>query len=525
MSQQRTIKRKALSERLRSVKNIINNVINAFTGKRFAPAYTAAKSTGQNSLWRPQQLSLDAAILPCSEAVRAKTRDAARNNAFIRGSLGKIVDNIVGASLSLQFLFTDSNGDLNDKLNDLLELRFREWSRCAMMDGGSFSELAKIIIHTIHVDGEVLQHDVIDPRVTRGNPYRCQLFESDYLDNTAGCYGIEYDEYGSPVFFHLFETNPADKINSLSQLQHKYSGKTRKVSADNMRLIRYRTRSSGYRGISELASIINGAHSLDQLQAAELGCIRSSQAFGLIVTSPYASDMAAGMGDNETVSDDLREELAFMPSPGGIGYLNPGEKVETVKSERPNSNFQGFVKLLLRYIGSGLQTSYSEVANDYSEGSYSSLRQERLTVERIYKAKQAHLDAALRPIVQAWLKNELIHVGIPGLNIGQVLANPEYFSKFNICYPGFPWIDPKKAMDALKVELENGLKTRSEATAEIYGSDWQSNIKQLAREKRQMMELGLVTDQPTNATPPTTDNIDIDALAEALAERMRDLKE
>ncbi len=491
-STSRTARRKALFER---AKTMFTGIVDAISGKkRSTPAYSAAKKTGFNQGWRPQNYSSDAAILPCSDEIKAKTRDAARNNAFIRGSLAKIVNNVVGSSLTVQFQFLNSAGELDEKLNDLLEIRFREWSRRCMMDGGSFTEMAKIILHTIHVDGEILQNDVIDPRVKQGNPYRVQLFENDYLDVDKGCYGIEFDLYGSPTTFHLYESNPSDSIDSLFQLKKKYTGKSIKINADNMRLVRYRTRSSGYRGISELASIISGAYSLDQLQAAELNAMRTAQAFGLIITSASAQDIAAGMGYEGTQEDtetEEREELVSIPAPGGVAYLNPDEKAETLKSERPNSNFVGFVKLLLRYIGSGLQTSYSEVANDYSEGSYSSLRQERLTVERIYRAKQAHLDEVLRLIIQTWLRNEILFVGVPGLNSSSMIRSPENLARFRICFPGFPWIDPAKAITALKFELEHGIKTRSEATAETYGTDWQTNLKQLAREVKLMKQLGV----------------------------------
>lgn len=517
MSSKRAFNRKiALSDRLSRIKSAFESVRSFIFGKRSAPAYSAAKKTGPNMLWRPRQFSSDAGILTCAEDVKAKARDLARNNAFVIGSLAKIVNNIVGSSLTVQFQFLNSAGELNEALNDLLELRFREWARAAMMDGGSFVEMAKIIVNTVHVDGEILQNDVIDKRIKHGNPYRVQLFENDYLNVDKGVFGIEFDAYGAPTKYHLYKSNPSDSAEFLWQLQKKSNGESIPVSAENMRLIRYRTRSSGYRGISELASIVSGAYSLDQLQAAELNAMRTAQAFGLIITSPNAQDIAENTAypeQNETTVVEEREELTHIPMSGGVGYLNSGEKAEAFKSERPNSNFVGFVKLLLRYIGSGLQTSYSEVANDYSEGSYSSLRQERLTVERIYRAKQSHLDEALRKIVQNWLKNEVLFVGVPGLTPNDLIKSPENMARFKICFPGFPWIDPVKAVNALKFEIAEGLKTRAEATAEIYGTDWQTNVRQISREKKLMTELGLfVESKQISANSPE----DVDEIIEQL---------
>ncbi|MEW6712817.1 MAG: phage portal protein, partial [Candidatus Riflebacteria bacterium] len=330
-------RRLTLIDRLAKVKSVFESVRSFFLGKRSAPAYSAAKKNGVNMLWRPKQFSSDAGILACADDVKARARDLARNNAFVIGSLGKIVNNVVGSSLAVQFQFLNADGELNEKLNDLLELRFREWARSAMMDGGSFVEMAKIIVNTIHVDGEILQNDVIDPRIRRGNPYRVQLFENDYLDVTKGVFGIDFDLYGSPTKYHLFKSNPSDSVEYLYQLKKKSMGETVSVSAENIRLIRYRTRSSGFRGISELASIVSGAYSLDQLQAAELNAMRAAQAFGLIITSPNAQEIADGMGypppGEEEIDTEEREELTSIPANGGVGYLNPGEKAETLKSD------------------------------------------------------------------------------------------------------------------------------------------------------------------------------------------------
>ncbi len=517
---------------LDSVKQFFRNLISPVSKKldnkkrSTKKAYTAASFNGSN--YNPQDFSGDAAILSCQDDIRAKTRDLARNNPYVAGVIQKNTIAIVGSDLQPQFQFVTENGELNESLNTLLELRFNAWKQSAMLDGSSFTDLATIVANTLMQDGEILQYHTTKKVSPGSNPLRIQLFENDYLVKTQyqTRQGIKFNNYGAPESFFLYECNPNDSIDDLSFIQHYNRSAVREISADYMRLIRFRSRSSQYRGISPIATIAAQIHAVNEMLNAELACIRASQIFSVLVKSNNPTDLADGLLTESQTEDTERVEHDFLGAPGSFLYLNNSETVEQVKNDRPNSNFKAFNEMMFRGASSGLNVPYSSLSSDLSTGSYSSLRIGHLEHSASVKVQQTSIEKqSLRPIVQDWLKYEVLFVGVPGLSYQDLVKKPETLERFKIPFKSKAWIDPAKALTALQKEIDLGLKTRSEAAAEIYGSDWDSNIKKLAEEKQKMENLGIISKSPARANASRMlDSIELEELAEIIIEKMNEQK-
>ena len=458
--------------------------------------YDAAKKTGPNQAWRPSNNSGTYENARDLSIVKGRTRDLARNNGYVVGSVKKIISNTIGSELLVNWGIKDDEGKLDRSLNSDLYDRFALWATEASLDGKSFFDFAHAMERGKIVDGEMLVNKVVLPKSHSmiANPFRVQALETDYLNTNDGVLGIYYDDYNKPKTFNVYKSFPEFGIYSVGNAG---MGITVQVSANNMMIVYNSDRASTYRGISELAPLAMGLYSIDQLEAAEMDAIRSASAFGVIVTSPFSADILTNMY-NEAGGLNLRDDTdpTTYIDAGAFHFLRPGEDAKAFKNERPNANLMPFINELLYKNSSALGVAAEEMTNNYTKVNYSSARQSSLVAKKLYLARRAEARRRyLDNVVMEWLKYEILTGKIKGLSMAKFMANPAKYRQFSFTFPGFDWVDPLKEIAAVEKEIALGLNTR-EAICAGKNRNFAQIVQQLSTEKEQMIAANIWQDAP-----------------------------
>jgi lambda family phage portal protein len=451
-------------------------------------AYQAAKLGGPHQLWSGSSGSAEAAVRAGRSRVTARVRDLDQNNPFVAGMADKRSVRILGDEIAL----TPQVPGLSREGNKELERRFLRWAETAMLDGSSLTEGLQIGLNHDLFDGEFLFKRVISA-AAGGNPLRLQGFECDHLDTSKGTQGIEYDASGTKAEAFWIQTiNPTDP-------DFVSSGSVR-VPADQVYHFRSVRRFSQRRGISPLAPAVMRLYGVDDLEDAELMAARSGAAYGIILKSPLAGSLPTGGyvgpdgSDGTPRKDGNNRTLRYIES-GGILELAPGEEASAFNSNRPNSNFEPFVRNRKRDTTGSAGLSYEEATGDYSQVNYSSARMAQNIAWALTKRQQAKVCRLLNWIYRQWLALEVLLIGVPSISKIAFSASPLAFEEVAWQLAGSQGPDPKKDAETLELEIALGVQSRTNYCSER-GRNHAEIVKQLEAEKAGLKEASLYQEDP-----------------------------
>ena len=152
--------------------------------------------------------------------------------------------------------------------------------------------------------------------------------------------------------------------------------------------------------------------------------------------------------------------------------------------------------------------TYEQLSMDWGQVNYSSARAALLEVWRGFTARKEHFaQQFMAPIYAGWLEEAIDRgtITLPKGAPGFAQAKAAYCSAKWIG-PGRGWVDPHKEATAAAERLAAGLSTLERECAE-QGEDYLETIQQRARERKEMIALGLDPDANSErkSTPPDDD--------------------
>ncbi len=346
----------------------------------------------------------------------------------------------------------------------------------------SWADCQRFVVQNLARDGEVLVRKIRGYRNAHG--FALQFLEADYLDEEKNevyqngnsiRMGVEVDDYGKPVAYHLLTEHPGD-------YEFMKSSRTRKhvrVPADEIIHIFIPTRTNQTRGEPFMASAIAALKMLHGYREAELVAARVAAAKMGFITTP---------GGDEYIGDGDDNGSPLMNSePGSFEQLAPGQSIQMFDPQHPTSAFSDFEKSILRGIASGLGVSYTSLANDLEGTSYSSIRQGALEDRDHYRLLQNFLITHfVDPVIREWMAMSITS--------GAISIPMRRYDKFADALVfrarGFQWVDPKKEIEANILGLQNGLLSMQDI-ANHYGRDVQDVFEQIQREKELAKQMGI----------------------------------
>jgi lambda family phage portal protein len=430
--------------------------------------------------------SSDSELKPALRTLRNRCRELARNDEYVRRYLQLLKTNVVGPhGVSVQAKARNTDQSLDAPGNKLVEKAWFQWSKAGVctVDGRlSFVDAQRLVIETLARDGEVLVRLI--PGAPNNDRFAIQFLEADLLDEelnikldngNAVRMGVEVDEFGRSVAYHLLREHPGDH-----EFSNSYSRKHTRVAASELLHIFQADRPHQTRGAPPMAAAINALKMLHGYREAELVAARVAAAKMGFITSPD--------GDGYS-GDDLEDTHTPIMSaePGSFEQLAAGQSITMFDPTHPTTAFSDFHKAVLRGIASSLGISYAALASDLESVNYSSIRQGALDERDNYRTLQAFLITHfIEPVFQSWLTSAMTSGSLP-----LPMTRYEKFSTSIIYRPrGFSWIDPVKEINAQVTGIQNGLLSMQDV-ANHYGADIEDVFESIQREKELAKRYGI----------------------------------
>jgi lambda family phage portal protein len=356
-----------------------------------------------------------------------------------------------------------------DDVNDSISKLWNDWAkRPEVTWENDLAKVERLAARAWFRDGETFAQ-LLSGNVTALDhgtavPFSIEQLEADYCpvglnDASQGIrQGIKKNTWGRPNTFYFYKNYPTEGpgdiiINPTAATQFGVTLQDVKgVIAPNVVHLKHTDRVRQTRGASIFASVFTRLDDLKDYEESERVAARIGAAFAFAITKTI--DAAPG-----TTSTNFREmDIA----PGIIAdTLAPGEKVESIKTERPDNKITDFRGNQLKAVAGGVNASYSEIAKDF-DGSYSSQRQELVLQARVTKLLRGEFVAAFRqPIYTAFINAAWV-AGLIDLRG----ADPLTIHDAEHVGLGTPYIEPKREADAQVVSVQAGFKSKTQVILE-----------------------------------------------------------
>jgi len=479
----------------------------------FERAYNAASLDRLSSTFANTPRTFDSHVYASLKVLRARCREASRDEGLAKRFLGLLGNNVVGPDgIQLQAQPRDEDGNLDQLAADAIEDAWSLWSRPATADIRgqlNWPTIQKLALRTVARDGEVLLEEVIGSQAGAYG-YSLQLVDPELLDLELNSelgggrritMGVEFDAYSRPVAYHLID--PAASHSALTTGGYYHAGQPhRRVPASRMIHLFLHEDPWQTRGVPWMAA------ALARMQ--QLGAGLEAATVNFRVGALKVAFIETPEGELETTSTESDGSPLDELEPGTMEILSAGQKVHGWDPKYPDGELADFVKGIKRDISSGLETSYMSLSSDLEGVSFSAGRLGRLDDIDVWQGAQAWLSYALNQrVYERWLAMALTAgaIRVPARGGGEPKPlGLERIEKYrNTRWQGRGWdsVDELKTTMAAGQGIALGLTTISEQIRKR-GRDPMEVFEERAAELDELDRLGI---RPPDPAPLTAEQL------------------
>jgi lambda family phage portal protein len=458
-------------------------VVQPTRGVRIVRArYDAASTNDDNRRhWaNADGLSANAANSPeIRRLLRNRSRYEVANNSYARGIVLTLANDVVGTGPRLQMLTESADA------NRRIEREFMAWAKAI-----GLAEKLRTMRMARAEDGESFGVLTSNDRLPTAIQLDLRLIEADQVctpDLQAlmrnAVDGIVFDGFGNPVEYHVLKAHPGD-MSALASRDYEHvpaSAVVHWFRAD---------RPGQARGIPDIMPALPLFAQLRRFTLAVLAAAETAADFAGIL---YTDAPANGEADAAEPFEPIElEKRALLTMPGGW-------KMSQMEAEQPSTSYAEFKHELLNEIARCLNMPFNIAAGNSSGYNYASGRLDHQTYFKSLRVEQAHLECViLDRILAAWFDEAVLIPGLLPAGLGFIADWPHQWF-----WDGHEHVDPAKEASAQTMRLANHTTTLADEYARR-GLDWETQLRQRAKELALMAELGLTTAQSLPA-PATAD--------------------
>jgi len=321
--------------------------------------------------------------------------------------------------------------------NQAIETQWQKWAKAIKLPAKlTTMRQAKI------VDGEAVALRVNNPRLF---PVQLdiRLLECDHLANPNGQFentrlvdGIELDEIGEPLRYHLLDDHPgSDNVFNFTAAGNWHA------AGDVIHWYR-EDRPGQRRGIPEMVAALSLFAQLRRYTLATVAAAEVASDFAAIVYTDSPAFDPADMDDFESVPIEART----------MTTLPYGWKISQLKPEQPSTQYPAFVRQLMTEIVRGVSMPLNKALGDSSGSSFSSGRLDHHIYHSAIDAERQSAEADIFNRLLVWWFDEasLVPGHLPAISA-------QYLDHARWVWPAHPQIDESKSAAAAATLHDRGL--------------------------------------------------------------------
>jgi lambda family phage portal protein len=391
----------------------------------------ASRTKRTLAAWKPRLVTSENAISQNADLLIARANDLFRNSGLVQGALRTLCDRVVGYQYKLD-LRPDYRtlGISREVATDWALAVQRRWNAYAMSNNNQIDATGRTnlvgLLRAAYADAwlsgdAICMREFIGSRVNARNAYQYatafNLIDGDRLTDPKGVTdrdirrGIHVGEFGQALGYYILPYSPNGlnkKTNAVPAYFPKYSGNFINV----MHAFELLKGGEQTRGISRLASVVERIKQADTMTNAELESAIVNAMMSFYIKSQFGQESAfKALGAQDGTFQAQWEAQSFWAQNNAIEHdgarlthLFPGEEIGQLKGERGNAVIGEFNKELKREISSGFGGSYSNVSQDWTGASFSSLKAEQAEFWERCKSDRAML---INPLATGMFKSWL----------------------------------------------------------------------------------------------------------------------
>lgn len=427
-----------------------------------------AASTSQYHPRRGDNRSGNAVMEHARDKVANWARNLEENYDLAVAVLDDLTDRVVGTGIVVEPQVKDRGGNLLDDLNATIARAWAHWGRAPEVSGViPWGEVQRLLFRALMRDGDALiKHLRAVPTFSYAGPvpYVVDPLESDYLpfDLTSQLadvggtvtHGIERDGWGKITAYHILKRHPGEYLVPLAPANLFLD--TVRIPADQITHLRFSRRLGQLRGISVFHASMHRLQDLTDYEESERLAAKIAASFSAVITK--SADMPGVLTRSTTSTGERNLEM----SPAMIfDDLLPGEKVETIESNRPSNALGPYRDAMLKGVSGGTGARFSTIARTW-DSSYTAMRQETVAHKPSTMRLQDYFVArSIRTVYESWLAMaELVGMFDFGRADRMTVRDADYRG------PGEESIDPLDETRADVMRIQHGLKSRQQTHRE-----------------------------------------------------------
>lgn len=438
--------------------------------------YEAAGAGRRTDSWKATNAGPNTVNERALDRLRARSRDAYRNQVYARNAVMRIASNVVGTGIQ-----PNPMADSEASKKKIMRL-WREWAETKQCDYDGQQNiygLQRMAIQAIARDGEV----IIRRRRVKGGvlPIQLQVQEADVIDSRRNydiegggriIQGVEFNKDLKRVAYWLYDGHPEEARQVVS----------RRIPASDVIHVYYKERPGQVRGVPWLAASMIRLKDYDDYEDAELIRQKIAACFTVFVTDTNPDSTGLGGADNAAMLERVE--------PGIVEVLPSGKTVEFA-TPPTTQNYDSYSRKVLQGAAAGIGLSYEAMTGDLSGVNFSSGRMGWIEMARNVEDWQYNM---MVPMLCDSVWDWFIDAGFMAGRIPSGALAPAMWTP-----PRREMIDPTREIPAQINAVRGGIYSLQEVHR-MNGYDSTQVLEQMAEDNKLIDKLGLILDSDARKT-------------------------
>lgn len=474
--------------------------------------------------WRPAVREDRDDIRNAWNASAGRAVDAMQNSGFIAGMIETSVAAVVGTHLQLaarpDHIRLGWSEDQGVEWAEEVEAAWEAWANdpdeCDAGARLTFGQMQQMSYTSWLTFGEAV---ALLPILSRrgGALTKVMMMPPTRLsqknDGNRVVQGVAVDSYGAPVAYH-FDRRMDDRrlIEDIILPRMDRGGRLQVLHVMGEAM-------TSTRGISPLAPVLKVIRQIDQFCDATLTAALIQTIFAATIRTELQGEAAFEglMARHETDSSEYAEGMDALQARradwydtakvdlfthGKIAQLFPSDQLEFHSTKHPNEQFDDFMGWMCREIARCAGVTYESATGDYRSATYSSVRMATAEIWNIVLKRRKAIPVKFsQKVYETWLEDQIGsgRISFPG-GLPRFLETRHAAARAGWAGPPKPQADDLKTARAQQALLSMGITSLQTVSVE-YGTDWQGEMDQRAREKAYAKKRGLPDPHPFPEDP------------------------